>query len=180
MKLLLHVCCGPCSIYPIGELQKKDYELSTYFYNPNIHPFKEFQRRLSTLKDYLCEIDVPLIADENYGLTEFVRKAAFNEEKKCLICYKTRLQATVEMAKKEGFEAFTTTLLYSKYQQHSVIVAFCTRLADENGLSFIYEDFREGWQQGIDESKTKKMYRQPYCGCIYSEQERYDKTLAKK
>lgn len=180
MKLLLHVCCGPCTIYPLKILRESRIEVTGHFYNPNIHPYKEFQRRLNTLQTFAKQQDLPIIGDTAYGLTEFIRKVAFHEKKRCDICYMMRLEKSAAQAKEGGFDAFTTTLLYSRYQRHQTLISYCQDLALRYGVDFFYQDFREGWQYGIDSSIALEMYRQPYCGCIYSEQERYDKSLRKK
>jgi len=180
MKVLLHACCGPCTIFPLTYLREKGLDVTAYFYNPNIHPFKEFRRRLTTLEEYAKKTRFPLIIEKEYGLTEFIRKIAFNENKRCTICYSMRLEKVVEFAVENGFDSFSTTLLYSKYQNHKLIVSHCEQLALQHNIEFLYEDFRDGWQIGINQSKELEMYRQPYCGCIYSEQERYDKSLRKK
>lgn len=179
MKLLLHSCCGPCTIYPLSVLKTQNHEVTAYFNNPNIHPYKEFKRRLNTLKEYADAEKLPLVTENQYGLSEFLRKVVFKEHVRCPICYEMRLEKTATYAAENGFDGFTTTLLYSRYQNHAVIVDTCKKLAASHSLSFVYEDFRAGWQQGIDMSIEKAMYRQPYCGCIYSEQERYDKSLRK-
>ena len=180
MKILLHSCCGPCTIYPLTVLKAQNHDVTAYYNNPNIHPFKEFKRRLDTLKEFSKAENFPLIADENYGLTEFLQKVVFKEKTRCPICYEMRLEQTALYAAENGFDGFTTTLLYSRYQNHGLIQKQCNDFADKYSLTFIYDDFRIGWQQGIDQSIEKDMYRQPYCGCIYSEQERYDKSLRKK
>ncbi|WP_459946827.1 epoxyqueuosine reductase QueH [Desulfocastanea catecholica] len=180
MKVLLHVCCGPCTIYPLSALREKGLEVTGHFFNPNIHPFKEFKQRLSTLKDYADNTNLPLILDPHYGLTEFVRQVAFHEAERCDICYHIRLEKTAAVAREMAFDAFSTTLLYSKYQRHADLISLCEELSTSHDIPFYYEDFRIGWQQGIDVSKELGMYRQPYCGCVYSEQERYDKSLRKK
>jgi len=179
MNLLLHACCAPCTVYPITILRDKGFSVTGYFHNPNIHPFKEFRRRLVTLEDYARKIKLPLLVDKKYGLTEFIRKVAFNEAERCTFCYLMRLEKTVSLAVENDFDAFSTTLLYSKYQRHDLLISYCKKLSSKYGVDFVYEDFREGWQFGIDQSKELEMYRQPYCGCIYSEQERYDKSLRK-
>lgn len=155
-------------------------DVTAHFFNPNIHPFKEFKQRLITLKDYASDTKLPLVLDQHYGLTDFVRKVAFHEAERCHICYHMRLVKTVSLARERGFDAFSTTLLYSKYQRHAELISLCEELATLYDIPFYYEDFRTGWQQGIDVSKELEMYRQPYCGCVYSEQERYDKSLRKK
>jgi len=177
MKVLLHACCGPCTIYPLSVLHDAGHQVTAYFYNPNIHPFKEFEKRLATLSVYLREEGIELISEDRYGLTDFVRQVAFNEHKKCTLCYSMRLKKTALLAREKGFDCFTTTLLYSRYQDHSKLAEYGERLSNETEVKFYYEDFRLGWQSGIDASISRSMYRQPYCGCIYSEQERYDKSL---
>lgn len=180
MKILLHICCGPCALYPLLFLGKKGFSVSAYFYNPNIHPFKEFRKRLVTADEYLKNHGVPAIIDKNYGLKYFLRSVVHHEENRCRFCYSDRLEKTVQTAKDNNFDAFTSTLLYSKYQNHKQIIEICENLAEQYSISFFYHDFREGWQQGIDISKELSLYRQPYCGCIYSEWERYDKSLRRK
>ena len=122
---------------------------------------------------------MPLVLDTDYGLKDFIRNVAFHEEKRCEICYRMRLEKTVVLARELKFDAFSTTLLYSKYQRHQQLIWQCQQLSAKYDISFYYRDFRVGWQAGVDASKDLEMYRQPYCGCIYSEQERYDKSLRK-
>lgn len=179
MKLLLHSCCGPCTLFPL-EILEKDHEVHAYFFNPNIHPFKEFIKRKKTLEELCTNRNIPLVSSEEYGLVEFVRKVAFIENNRCTTCYTWRLEETVKMASEGGFEGFSTTLLYSRYQNHDSIRKICTELSTRYKIPFVYQDFRVGWQAGIDQSRDLGMYRQPYCGCIYSEQERYDKSFRKK
>jgi len=180
MKLLLHVCCGPCTIYPLDVLRDNGVEVTGHFFNPNIHPYKEFERRLLTLQSYADAVQLPLVVEKEYGLIDFVRKVAFHEADRCNICYLMRLEKTAALAREKGFDAFSTTLLYSKYQRHVQLISVCEQLAGQYNVNFYYQDFRKGWQTGIDKSKQLEMYRQPYCGCIYSEQERYDKRFRKK
>jgi len=175
MKLVLHVCCGPCTIYPLTTLRDEGLNPTGFFYNPNIHPFQEFQRRLEALDTLSAAMAFPVTTLREYGLTEYLRQVVFHEDGRCLRCYEMRLVATAAHAKETGADAFTTTLLYSRYQKHETIRAMGERIGAESGVPFYYRDFREGWQQGIEESKAMGLYRQPYCGCIYSEQERYDK-----
>ena len=180
MNILLHSCCGPCSIYPLSRLQQQGFSVSGYFYNPNIHPYKEFRRRLVAADEYFKMIKTPLVIEKEYGLIKFLRAVVNNERKRCSYCYRDRLEKTAAKAVKEGFDAFSTTLLYSKYQNHQEIRSLGEKLAESFSIDFFYEDFREGWQEAIDRSKELDMYRQPYCGCIYSEQERYDKNYRKQ
>jgi len=180
MKLLLHVCCAPCSTYTVTKLREHDIDVSAYFYNPNIHPYREFKKRLDTLKEFATIADLELLTEDNYGLTEYLRKVVFNEKQRCSICYDIRLEKTAVQAVKSGADAFSSTLLYSRYQKHENIITIGKRIADKYGVEFYYEDFRKGWQEGIDKAIEMDLYRQPYCGCIYSEQERYDNRLKKK
>lgn len=180
MNILLHICCGPCTGYPLKVLREEGHQVRGYFYNPNIHPYQEFQRRLKALAEFSERKDLEVDYDREYGLRQFLRRVVFNEERRCLTCYKMRLVEVVRQAKEVGADAFTSTLLYSRYQQHEAIKRIALELADEYGIEFLYRDFREGWQEGIDMAIEMEIYRQPYCGCIYSEQERYDKKFRKK
>lgn len=180
MKLLLHTCCGPCLLYPIGELCTRGYDVTGYFYNPNIHPYKEFRRRLDSLADLAQSERFKLIIERDYDLDIYLKSVVHNEKQRCSICYDLRLQRTVKYAVDNGFDCFSTTLLYSRYQKHELIEDMGKALSQQYGISFIYSDFREGWQLGIDMAIEKDLYRQPYCGCIYSEQERYDNRLKKR
>lgn len=179
IKILLHTCCAPCLIYPYKHLINNGVKPTIFFYNPNIHPFLEFKKRSDSLKMYSEKLGFPLILDNKYGLVEFLRKTVFHENERCQLCYLMRLNKTAIFAKDQKFDAFSTTLLYSKYQRHNLITSLCKTISTEIEIPFFYHDFREGWQIGINESIELKMYRQSYCGCIYSEQDRYDKTLKK-
>ena len=180
MKLLLHVCCAPCSTYTLSRLREQNIDVSGYFYNPNIHPYREFRKRLVTLCDFAKEKKFSIELETEYGLTEYLRKVVYHEKERCGICYEMRLEKTAQQAVKSGADAFSSTLLYSKYQNHTAITKIGREMADKYGVEFYYDDFREGWQEGIDRAISMDLYRQPYCGCIYSEQERYDKKLQKK
>ncbi|MBU0676303.1 MAG: epoxyqueuosine reductase QueH [Proteobacteria bacterium] len=180
MNILLHVCCGPCTVYPYRILTEEGYSLAGYFHNPNIHPFQEFKRRLTALEEFCRQTGFQMAYDRRYGLKEYLREVVFHEENRCLICYRMRLVATAKVAKEQRAEAFSSTLLYSRYQKHEAIRRIGEEVAEEEGVPFYYRDFREGWQEGIDGAVAMELYRQPYCGCIYSEQERYDKTTRKQ
>ncbi len=180
MKVLLHMCCGPCSTYPVAVLKDKGIDICGYFFNPNIHPYREFKKRLQSTEKLAELAEIPLIIDQEYGLIPFLQSVVFHEQGRCAICYKMRLEEVAGRAKKGNFDAFSSTLLYSRYQNHEQIVSISNAIAKKHGIAFYYEDFRLGWQDGIDESIRLDLYRQPYCGCIYSEQERYDKKLRKR
>ncbi|NLZ17562.1 MAG: epoxyqueuosine reductase QueH [Desulfobulbaceae bacterium] len=180
MRILVHVCCGPCAVYPMQHLALAGHELTGFFHNPNIHPYQEFRRRLEAAASLSEASGWPLVVDEHYGLREYLRQINFNEDGRCHYCYDMRLEHVARQAKIGGYDAFTTTLLYSRYQNHELIRERATWWAMKSQVDFYYEDFRLGWQEGIDASIRMGLYRQPYCGCIYSEQERYDKLWRKQ
>jgi predicted adenine nucleotide alpha hydrolase (AANH) superfamily ATPase len=173
MKLLLHTCCGPCSIYPVHVLQKKKYDIMGYFFRSNIHPYTECLKRQETLAGYVQSIGIKLIVQEDYDLEGFLQNMVFREKDRCRFCYHDRLQATALLAKRGKFDLFSTTLLYSRFQNHEAIRDIGEAVGKTVGVPFYYHDFRAGWQEGIEASKLLGMYRQSYCGCIYSEKERY-------
>ncbi len=173
MRILLHICCGNCAIYPVKMLRDQDHQISGFFYNPNIHPYQEFSQRLATTREYAEKVDLPIRYDAEYRLDEFLAAVAQNPDQRCEYCYRSRLLATAKEAQRQGAEGFTTTLLYSRYQKHQEIVDYGRQLGTEYGLTFHYEDYRTGWNEGIRVSKEMGLYRQQYCGCIYSEKDRY-------
>ncbi len=173
MRILLHICCGNCAIYPVKVLREQNHQLAGYFFNHNIHPYQEFSKRLAATREYAAQVELPVTYDEEYRVEEFLAAVAQEPEHRCTYCYRSRLLATAKEAKRLGFEGFTTTLLYSRYQKHQEIVDFGRQLAAEYRLFFHYEDFRSGWNEGIKISKEMGLYRQQYCGCIYSEKDRY-------
>lgn len=172
MKLLLHACCGPCSIYPLKVLEK-EMELTGYFFNPNIHPYTEWRARRDSLGGFAADTGLSVIFDEEYLLEEFIRGVVNQEDKRCVFCYEMRLRRTALMARENSFDAFTTTLLVSPYQKHDLIKEVGETIAGEIGVKFLYRDFRPGYKEATISSKQLGMYRQKYCGCIYSEKERY-------
>jgi epoxyqueuosine reductase len=178
MKLLLHICCGPCAVYPVEVLSAGGHEVEGYFDNPNIHPHQEYLRRVKALEDFAGQVGLRVTWSQNYDIEEFFRLVAFREGERCRFCYQLRLSRAARMAKTGGFEAFTSTLLYSRYQQHDLIQEVARQAAAEAGVAFYYEDFRRGWAQGIAQSKSMGLYRQSYCGCLFSERERARQKLA--
>ncbi len=173
MKLLLHICCAPCAIYPVETLRKEGTFLMGFFYRSNIHPYQECLKREETLRSYADSIDLRVIYQQEYELVKFLQNVVYRESKRCHYCYHDRLKTTALLAKRGKFEAFSTTLLYSKFQNHKLIIETGEAVAQSTGIPFYYRDFRKGWKEGIERSKALKLYRQQYCGCIYSEKERY-------
>lgn len=173
MKLLLHTCCAPCTIYPLDSLRAGGFQVMGYFYRSNIHPYTECLKRQETLVSYARTASLKVIYQEDYEVEAFIRRAAFREADRCRICYHSRLESTARVAKKGRFQYFSTTLLYSKFQNHDQIRSIGEAVGQAVGVPFHYQDFRDGWQTGITTSKEMGLYRQQYCGCIYSEKERY-------
>jgi len=173
MKVLLHICCAPCAIYPLKALRAEGFEVMGFFYNRNIHPYQECLRRQETLKKFAQQEGLKVIYQEGYDMETFLQSVVFREDQRCQYCYHDRLKATAAMAKHGKFDYFTSTLLQSKHQKHQRIKAMALGLAKSHGVAFYYRDFREGWQEGIEQSKRMNMYRQQYCGCIYSEKDRF-------
>ncbi len=173
MNVLLHICCAPCAIYPLAELRAQGMAVTGFFYNHNIHPYQEYRRRLDTVREYAAKVDLPVIYRDEYRLEEFLAAVAGNPTERCLYCYASRLEMVAKAAVAAGFDAFTSSLLYSRYQKHDTIREIGERLGAQYSIRFLYDDFRRGWRRGIDISRELGLYRQQYCGCIYSEQERY-------
>ena len=176
MKLLLHICCAVCLAAPIKKLKDAGCDITGYFYNPNIHPFLEFRRRIKALKVLQgCE-PFPVVYDEEYGLNEYLRKIEFDNDNRCYTCYELRLEACAEYAKTNGFDAFTTTLLFSKHQNHKKIKLLGNKIENKTGITFAYYDYRYLSDESNDIVKSRMIYKQSYCGCIFSEYERYKDT----
>lgn len=180
MRILLHICCGPCSIYPVDYLRREGHEVHGYFYNPNVHPFTEWERRRETLASYSEQIELPVIFDGDYDLEDFLRAVVYRETQRCTFCYAIRLRRAATVARRGEFDAFSTTLLVSPYQKHDLIREIGESAGEESGVRFYYVDFRPGYREGVIRSKELNMYRQQYCGCIYSEKERYYRSRSGK
>jgi len=173
LKLLLHICCAPCTIFPLQTLQNMDMEVSGYFYNPNIHPFREYEKRENTLKEYAHISGLEIIYNDQYDLEFFLSRTQPWGSDRCRICYRIRLEATAKEAKARKLDAFSTTMLYSRYQKHDWIKEVGLEMEERYQIPFYYQDFRPGWNEGVQKSKELGLYRQPYCGCIFSEKERF-------
>ncbi len=180
MKLLMHTCCAPCSVYCIDELREEGIEPTVYWYNPNIHPYTEYKQRRDTLKEYSKSINVKAIFEENYGLKEFTKNVICDLQNRCKnYCYRVRLEKTAKFAKENGYDAFTTTLLVSPYQNHEALKELGEELANKYGIEFVYRDFRIGFREGQQKARELGLYMQKYCGCIFSEEDRYAKQIEK-
>jgi len=176
-KLLLHVCCGPCAVWPLQTLgAAADMTVTGLFYNPNIHPETEFSKRMDSVKKLFDETRAPIFIREDYMRREWEAfeqtNGYFNGDVKkrlrCEMCYHKRISFTAATARERGFNAFSTTLLISPYQNHKLVAAICDEQARINGVAFFYNDFRPYFREGQKIAREMDLYRQKYCGCIFS------------
>lgn len=175
MKLLMHTCCAPCSVYCIDELRSENIEPTVYWFNPNIHPYMEYKARRDTLKEYTKLIGVQAIFEENYGLREFCKNVVDDLENRCVkYCYRVRLEQTAKYAKENGYDTFSTTLLISPYQNHEALKQIGEEMAQKYDITFLYRDFRPGFREGQAKARELGLYMQKYCGCVFSEESRYN------
>ncbi|MBM2834900.1 MAG: hypothetical protein HW406_2061 [Candidatus Brocadiaceae bacterium] len=176
MNLLLHICCACCLCAPLNELRKEGFRVTGLFYNPNIHPFLEFRRRLKALRVFQESDPIPVIYYEEYGIREYLKNVNYEGDDRCADCYALRLKFTADYAKKNGFDTFTSTMLFSVYQNHEQLKMISENLSREYEINFVYRDYRHLSECSHDIAKKKMIYRQGYCGCIFSEYERYKDT----
>jgi len=172
-RLLLHICCGPCATYPVRALRAEGYAVTGHWYNPNIHPYSEHAKRREALAVFAEKVELPLIAEDGYEMPAFFRAVAGRERfrERCILCYRLRLARTAARARAEGYDAFTTTLLISPYQDQAAIRKIGEALAEEVGVAFHFENFRRGWAERGRLTREYGLYAQSYCGCLYSEWE---------
>lgn len=158
----MHTCCAPCLVYVQDKLEELKVDYDVFFYNPNIHPIMEHERRLKTLVDYTQKNNLELIIDPEF------QQGLWTENFKCVDCYNLRFEKTAKTAKEMGYKVFCTTLLVSIYQDHEEIIKICEQVAKKYDIDFFYYDFREGFRQGQKKAADLGLYRQKYCGCINS------------
>ncbi len=174
--VLVHSCCAHCAAYTVDYWRGQGSEVSALWYNPNIHPYVEHQHRLDTMKSLAQEVTLPLIITEEYGIIDYFRQVVGHESQRCQYCFRLRLSKTVETARQRGFNAFTTTLLISPHQKHDLLQEIGNKLAEEKGVDFLYVDLRKRYSESRRMTKRQNLYRQQYCGCVYSEWERFANT----
>jgi len=172
-KLLIHSCCAHCAAYTVNYWREQGYDTSAFWYNPNIHPYTEHRHRLEAMQSLAKKTSLPLIVAEGYDIIDYFRGVVGHEAERCQFCFKLRLSKTAETAKETGFDAFTTTLLISPQQKHKLIKEVGDELAKETGVDFLYADLRKRYSDSRHITKPMELYRQQYCGCVYSEWERY-------
>ena len=175
MKTLLHICCAPCANQCIEVLRTDKIEVTGFWFNPNIHPFTEYRARRNCLREYAEAIDLRLIEKNDYALRPFIRAVAEDIEHRCGKCYELRLFEAAKQAKEGGFDSFTSSLFISPYQNHELMRETAERAAEEYGVDFLYRDFRPYFRAGQDFAREHGFYMQKYCGCVFSEEERYIK-----
>ncbi len=173
MKTLLHICCAPCALMCIETLRGEGIDVSGLWYNPNIHPYQEYKARRDTLIQHAESIDMPLFVTDDYGLREFVRLVYPDLEDRCPKCYDIRLDYAARYAHDNGFDSFSTSLLISPYQNHELIIKTAEEKANKYGVEFLYRDFRPYFREGQKRARELGYYMQKYCGCVFSEEERY-------
>ncbi|MBQ1187926.1 MAG: epoxyqueuosine reductase QueH [Peptococcaceae bacterium] len=173
MNTLLHTCCAPCSIHCVDTLRQEGIEPVSYWFNPNIHPYTEYRSRKTTLEEYAKSINMRLVIDNTYGLRNFVKNVIDDLDHRCFYCYQVRLDETARYAAEHHFDSFTTTLLVSPYQKHEALIQAGETAAKKYGVPFLYRDFRPGFKDGQQKARELELYMQKYCGCIFSEEERY-------
>jgi len=174
-SLLVHACCGECAAAVLEPLRKRT-PFTLFFYNPNVHPLLEFRRRAKSLQVLADAERLDLFLDLAYDPKQFLGSVPWDRPERCQACYRLRLAETARLAAERGFEAITTTLLVSVHQDHEAVRRIGTEEAEARGLGFHYEDWRPLAAHGRQEAKRRNLYRQQYCGCIFSEQERFAPT----
>jgi len=181
VSLVLHVCCAPCAVNPLKLFGEKGEKILSFYFNPNIHPYQEYQKRRESFwrlsqefgleseeGDYRPEVYFQLIGEKT------------ERPERCRLCYSLRLKETARLAKERGFLKISTTILVSPYQEHEIARQEGEKVAREFGLEFVYYDLRSCYYQGLNEARGKGYYSQWYCGCLFSEMERVKEKEVKR
>ena len=172
MRVLFHVCCGPCFARAGSLLREEGHDVTAFWYNPNVQPYKEFEARLGAFHQVREAEGFPTVVDDTYDPERWLR-GALDAENRCDLCFRDRLGHTAAAAADGGFGAFTTTLLASPYQDHDLARRAGEEAAIEAGVAFLYRDFRDGWKEARRRTFELEVYRQKYCGCVFSERDRW-------
>ena len=175
-SVLLHVCCAHCAAYTINHWREQGYNITAFWYNPNVHPYTEHEQRLEAMKTLTTQLKVHLIISEGYEIIDYFRQIVGHEDERCQHCFRMRFSRTAQVAQEKSFSAFTTTLLISPHQKHDLIHETGARVAKETGVEFLYANLRKRYSDSRHLTKPLDLYRQQYCGCVYSERERYTNT----
>jgi predicted adenine nucleotide alpha hydrolase (AANH) superfamily ATPase len=180
MDLLMHICCANCALYPVEALRADGIGLTGLWFNPNIHPEDEYARRMGAVEQFQQRRGLRMEYAGDYGLEEFQAAVATHSGDRCEVCYRMRMRETARWAAAGGYDGFTTSLLVSPYQKHELLRDAAEEASRESGVPFYYVDFRPGWREGQRMSREMGFYRQYYCGCIYSKQERDAQRAAQR
>ncbi|MGQ9779418.1 MAG: epoxyqueuosine reductase QueH [Bacillota bacterium] len=172
---MLHACCGPCSTFTTTQLLAEGVRPVLFFANPNIHPYREYEARREAFLTLARLRGAPTFLEPDYDPEEFFRRVSFHEDERCRYCYELRLTRAAAKARELGLDTFSTTLLISPYQDRELLLAIGQRVAEEHGLTFLAADWRAGFRAAQAEAAQLGLYRQKYCGCLYSERERFRK-----
>jgi len=175
MKLLFHSCCAPCTAASVESLCKEGITPTLFWFNPNIHPVAEYQNRRDALLAIAGLKNLPVETIDEYGLYSFTKEVGSEIEfgKRCRVCYHIRLERVASRAAELGFDAFSTSLLISPYQDQDLIRKTGEEAAERYGVEFLYRDFRPLFRESLAQVRDLGMYMQKYCGCIFSEADRY-------
>ncbi len=158
-KILLHTCCGPCTTSVYEDLKGEHFDVTGFFYNPNIFPIEEYEKRKLTMEKY-CDIS---------GLQMYyIENDLEHKSGDCPFCYETRLTRAAQFAKANGFDAFTSTLLVSPFQNHDLLKKIGFQIEEELGVVFLYRDFRPHFKKGRELAREYSLYSQKHCGCASS------------
>jgi epoxyqueuosine reductase len=178
MKILLHACCAPCLVIPYDDLTKEGQEVTAFFFNPNIHPYSENLRRQDAFNSYTEANEIRVMKDDTgLEMEDWFKEIVFREPQRCWLCFNFRMDVVARLAEAKGFDAFSTTLLYSRFQKHDLLKTACEAISESHRIPFIYRDWRTGWNEGVKRYRKLGFYRQKYCGCVYSEKERAKKII---
>jgi len=169
--VLVHVCCAHCSAYTLQFWQRQGYRVAAFWFNPNIHPVEEHELRLAALKELAAEMQIPLHISPGYDAGIYFSSIGQNQAGRCPLCFQLRLEQTAREARKRGFGAFSTSLLISPHQQHDDLMLEGYEIAQKTGLVFLYSDLRRRYSDSRVMTKNRHLYRQHYCGCIFSRHE---------
>ena len=170
--VLLHCCCAHCAAYTVKYWREQGYEAKVFWYNPNIHPYREHQDRLDAMQTMAQNMDLPFTIAPGYDMPEYFQRVAGDEGNRCQHCFTLRLTKAAEMARQMEIPYFTSTLLISPHQKHELLREIGDSIAERTGTEFLYADLRKRYSDSRHITKPLELHRQQYCGCLYSEWER--------
>lgn len=167
-EILLHICCAPCAEFPLKALREEGFKVDGFFVNPNIHPQEEHEKRLENVRLFSEIKDITIAVDSLYQEDRWRAFPTESKQAHCLSCYSLRMDLAARYAAAHGYQYFTTALLVSPWQNQEAIIAAGERAAKRHGIKFLVRDFRDGYREGQEMAREDGLYRQKYCGCIYS------------